>query len=184
MVSQGKGAYVTGALTAVDEEDFGATLILARLVPRPVSHDAPSCRLLSGRLCYRVARESTGTAPPGIYLASCASTNRAFAPNLDSFPLPEPDIWLLDPHAKAQRIPVQSRRGCPLDCIYCSTSAIEGKPVRGRSSESIVSWLARLRARGFQTFYFVDNTFNLPPSYAKGLCRQLIQTRLVGDCLP
>lgn len=128
-----------------------------------------------------IERGAQGTPPAGTHLHNRASTSTAFVPNLDSFPLPEPDIWLHNPHGEAERIPVQSRRGCPLNCIYCSTSAIEGKPVRKRSPESIVSWLAKLCERGFRSLYFVDNTFNLPPSYAKEFCRQVIQAELGLD---
>jgi radical SAM superfamily enzyme YgiQ (UPF0313 family) len=34
--------------------------------------------------------------------------------------------------------------------------------------------MARWRRAGIRQFYFVDNTFNLPPSYAKKICRNLI----------
>jgi radical SAM superfamily enzyme YgiQ (UPF0313 family) len=122
-----------------------------------------------------------GSPPPGTYLHNgiCAST--VLLPSLDAFPLPNPSFWLEFSGAQALRIPVQTRRGCPLDCIYCSTSAIEGRPIRKRSTESVVSWLTQLRAHGFRSFHFVDNTFNLPPSYAKDLCRKLIEADLGLD---
>ncbi|MGB2675757.1 MAG: radical SAM protein [Candidatus Acidiferrum sp.] len=119
--------------------------------------------------------------PPATYFASGSHTPPEYAPSLDGFPLPEPRLWLDFPDSAAMRIPVQSRRGCPLDCIYCSTSLIEGKAVRQRSPESLVAWLAALRKNGFRQFYFVDNTFNLPPSYAKQLCRKLIEADLGLD---
>jgi radical SAM superfamily enzyme YgiQ (UPF0313 family) len=119
--------------------------------------------------------------PPATYSTNGSHTPTVYAPNLDSFPLPEPRLWLDFPETRTMRIPVQSRRGCPLDCIYCSTSLIEGKPVRERSPESLVAWLASLRQNGFRHFYFVDNTFNLPPSYAKELCRKVIEVDLGLD---
>jgi radical SAM superfamily enzyme YgiQ (UPF0313 family) len=122
-----------------------------------------------------------GSPPPGTYLRNGICTTTAFAPSLDAFPLPKPSFWLEFSGAQALRIPVQSRRGCPLDCIYCSTSTIEGRPIRKRSPESVVSWLSQLRAHGFRSFHFVDNTFNLPPSYAKDLCRRLIEADLGLD---
>ena len=127
-----------------------------------------------------IERGAQGLPPPGVYLHNRPYTTTAFVPSLDAFPLPEPGFWLHFP-GSGLRIPVQSRRGCPLDCIYCSTSAIEGRPVRRRSPESVVRWLAELRAHGFCSLYFVDNTFNLPPSYAKDLCRKLIQADLGLD---
>jgi radical SAM superfamily enzyme YgiQ (UPF0313 family) len=122
-----------------------------------------------------------GVPPPGTYLHNGTYTTTAFISSLDAFPLPEPGFWLHFSGVEAPRIPVQSRRGCPLDCIYCSTSTIEGRPIRKRSPESVVSWLSRLRACGFRSFHFVDNTFNLPPSYAKDLCRKLIEADLGLD---
>jgi len=119
--------------------------------------------------------------PPGTYLSNGLCTTTAFVPSLDAFPLPEPGFWLHVSSVEVLRIPVQSRRGCPLDCIYCSTSTIEGRPIRKRSPESVVSWLTQLRAHGFRSFHFVDNTFNLPPSYAKDLCRKLIEADLGLD---
>ena len=116
---------------------------------------------------------------PGICLPGQPAEGRSFEKNLDDLPLPEPSLWI-PPVADNRKlwVPVQSRRGCPLDCTFCSTSAIEGKSVRRRSPDRIVKWLAELRETGYRNFNFVDNTFNLPPTYAKDLCRQVIQAEL------
>jgi len=116
---------------------------------------------------------------PGICLPGQPAEGRSFEKNLDDLPLPEPSLWI-PPGADNRKlwVPVQSRRGCPLDCTFCSTSAIEGKSVRRRSPDRIVKWLAELRETGCRNFNFVDNTFNLPPTYAKELCRQVIQAEL------
>jgi radical SAM superfamily enzyme YgiQ (UPF0313 family) len=119
--------------------------------------------------------------PPSTYFANRSSTPPEFALDLDGFPLPEPRLWLDIPDSKRMRIPVQTRRGCAMDCIYCSTSTIEGRPVRRRSPESVVNWLAAVRQQGFRDFWFVDNTFNLPLSYAKELCSRLIEADLGLD---
>jgi len=65
-----------------------------------------------------------------------------------------------------------------MKCSYCSTAAIEGCTVRKRSPHAVVEWLTQCTAKGFRRYYFVDNTFNLPPSYARKLCSELIQSRL------
>lgn len=116
--------------------------------------------------------------PPSTYFADGSHTAPQIAKDLDSFPLPDSPLWLDFPGSREQRIPIQTRRGCPLDCSYCSTSSIEGRPVRQRSPDSVVRWLSTLRDRGFRHFHFVDNTFNLPPPYAKELCRKLIEAEL------
>ena len=121
-----------------------------------------------------------GPAPPAVYLATKTPASKATGAKLDSLPLPEPSLWL-ENEATAVRVPVQSRRGCPLDCIYCSTSLIEGRPVRRRSPTTVVRWLAQLRRCGFRELYFVDNTFNVPSTYAKQLCREIIAADLGLD---
>jgi radical SAM superfamily enzyme YgiQ (UPF0313 family) len=116
---------------------------------------------------------------PGICLPGQPAEGRIFEGNLDGLPLPEPSLWI-PPGADNGKlwVPVQSRRGCPLDCTFCSTSAIEGRSVRRRSPDRMVKWLAELRETGCRNFNFVDNTFNLPPTYAKDLCRQVLQAEL------
>lgn len=117
---------------------------------------------------------------PGLALFGCAAKN---PPEIigcpDIAPLPGPDI-LAQWAAKHPEpwIPVQTRRGCPLKCSYCSTSCIEGTRTRKRSPEQIVPWLQAWVQSGFNRFFFVDNTFNFPPSYAKDLCRLMAAEKL------
>lgn len=112
---------------------------------------------------------------PGVYVAGRGlQGERAFAEDLDRLPLPEASLWsAADPQDPDLWIPVQTRRGCPLRCSYCSTASIEGTKVRARSLQLVAEHLAKLADAGFRQFYFVDNTFNLPPSYALALCHAL-----------
>ncbi len=111
----------------------------------------------------------------GLYLPGQGlQCKRRFAKNLDTLPLPETDLWSLPSQKDELWMPVQTRRGCPLNCSYCSTGAIEGRALRRHSPEAIVRWIARWRKAGIHQFFFVDNTFNLPPSPAKEICRKLI----------
>jgi radical SAM superfamily enzyme YgiQ (UPF0313 family) len=111
----------------------------------------------------------------GLYLPGQGlQCKRRFAKNLDTLPLPDTDLWSLPSQKDELWMPVQTRRGCPLNCSYCSTGAIEGRVLRRHSPEAIVRWIARWREAGIHQFFFVDNTFNLPPSPAKEICRKLI----------
>ncbi|MBW1867029.1 MAG: radical SAM protein [Deltaproteobacteria bacterium] len=95
------------------------------------------------------------------------------------FPQPGRHIFTLE-HAGDEIIwlPFQTRRGCPLDCSYCSTPLIEGKITRKRAPYRIIEALAAYVSAGFDHFFFVDNTFNLPPDYSKDLCEQIIESGL------
>ncbi len=116
---------------------------------------------------------------PGVYLPDQPSPTRSFARSLDGMPLPEPALWIpaVSPRTEFW-VPVQSRRGCPLDCAFCSTCTIEGRGLRRRSPQAVVDWMQNLVAHGFNNFNFVDNTFNLPPYYVKELCRRILERRL------
>ena len=93
--------------------------------------------------------------------------------------MPEPDLWAsIDPNDPDVWVPVQSRRGCPLACSYCSTPELEGMEVRMWSPTRVVEHIAKVAQAGFRRFYFVDNTFNLPVSYALELCKRLAELRL------
>ncbi|MCL5097801.1 MAG: radical SAM protein [Candidatus Omnitrophica bacterium] len=103
---------------------------------------------------------------------------RASVDELDSAPLwdealttgfnpADPELW----------VPVQSRRGCPNDCSYCSTARIQGRAIRTRSPRLVVEQIDRLARTGFRRFYFVDNSFNIPRGHALELCCQLKQLR-------
>ncbi len=99
-------------------------------------------------------------------------------PKIDRFPLAGPDPWSLNhPDFAAGKIwlPFQTRRGCAMGCSYCSTPAIEGRRLRKRAVDHVIAALARYRAAGVAQFFFVDNTFNLPPSYARTLCAAIIR---------
>jgi radical SAM superfamily enzyme YgiQ (UPF0313 family) len=65
-----------------------------------------------------------------------------------------------------------------MGCSYCSTADVEGTAVRKRSPGKVVESIALLKEKGIEQFYFVDNTFNLPVTYAKTLCRELVRAVL------
>jgi len=116
---------------------------------------------------------------PGVWTQGRVPARRnASVRDLDAVPLPDPASWPpSDADLGEAWMPVQTRRGCPFQCSYCSTPAIEGRRIRSRSPSRVRDWMARMRDRGFGRFYFVDNTFNLPTAYAFELCRELATLR-------
>jgi radical SAM superfamily enzyme YgiQ (UPF0313 family) len=110
----------------------------------------------------------------GLYLKGRGlQGEQAFIPDLND--LPVADIRRFSAaYYQALWMPFQTRRGCPMNCSYCSTATIEGRMIRKRAPEIVIEEMKGLVEGGFRQFYFVDNTFNLPPSYAKEICRQII----------
>jgi len=70
-------------------------------------------------------------------------------------------------------LPFQTRRGCPLSCSYCSTPSIEGRITRKRVLEPVIDALRAYASAGWNHIFFVDNTFNVPESYARHLCSEI-----------
>ncbi len=131
-------------------------------------------------LLERLQRGLDAAGLPGVFVRGGPTpAARVFAEDLDLLPLPEADLWAsADPQDPELWIPVQTRRGCPLACSYCSTPELEGTDVRMRSPARVVEHVAKVVNAGFRKVYFVDNTFNLPPAYALDLCRRLAELRL------
>ena len=119
--------------------------------------------------------EAAGLYLPGLGLQG----RRTFTKNLDLLPLPDADLWT-PPASKEQELwmPIHTRRGCPMNCSYCSTSCIEGRIIRKRSPEKVTAALVRYADKGFRQFFFTDNIFNIPSSYARRLCRTLAEREL------
>ncbi|NPU85512.1 MAG: radical SAM protein [Syntrophaceae bacterium] len=131
-------------------------------------------------LLDRIERKESLAGTPGLHVRGLGLMGpRMFADNLDALPLPDAALSALSaPDHKECWMPMQSRRGCPMDCSYCSTATIEGRAVRRRSPESFLRGIAAHVEAGFRHFYFVDNTFNLPRADAREICTRLIESRL------
>lgn len=68
-------------------------------------------------------------------------------------------------------LPVETSRGCPYNCAYCSEVHYWGKPVRYRSSDSVVKELRNNVERfGIKTFRFTDSCFSAPATRSAEIC--------------
>jgi radical SAM superfamily enzyme YgiQ (UPF0313 family) len=128
-------------------------------------------------LLERLSQEGNLAGIPGLYTPDKGlQADVRSARDLDDYPLPLPHVHLPTPSTLNNGdiwLPFQTRRGCPMNCSYCSTPTIEGRIMRRHSPERVVEAISRYVEAGFKEFFFVDNTFNLPSSYAKVLCDHL-----------
>lgn len=93
-----------------------------------------------------------------------------------------PDRTLFDVeryHREGGMVNVQTKRGCPFDCIYCTYPMLEGRRIRQRPIPDIIAEIRNL-VNGYNVnyLYFVDDIFNYPPDFAEKLCRAIIAERL------
>jgi radical SAM superfamily enzyme YgiQ (UPF0313 family) len=133
-------------------------------------------------LLERLSQKADLSGIPGLYLPNRGIQGRVrFTKDLNECPLPLSGVqqWTSSPGENEKIwLPFQTRRGCPLNCSYCSTATIEGKILRKHSPARVVDAISRYVETGFDRFFFVDNTFNLPPSYAKEFCDRLVKAGL------
>jgi len=74
---------------------------------------------------------------------------------------------------------LQTKRGCPFSCIYCTYPILEGSRLRLRDVDDIIAEIRKLvELNGTEYLYFVDDIFNYPMDYAEKLCRAMIAAGL------
>jgi len=93
--------------------------------------------------------------------------------------LPVPDLALIQGYdtgpGNVRAVPVQTSRGCPFDCTFCSVTKMFGRAYRFRSTENVMAELRPLRGR---YVFFYDDNFTANVKRAKDLMRTMIRERL------
>ncbi|MBS3756640.1 MAG: radical SAM protein [Desulfobacterales bacterium] len=76
-------------------------------------------------------------------------------------------------------VPVQTKRGCPFECIYCSYPALEGRRPRFLPPGQCMDEIEKIvRETGRSDFFFVDGVFNFPPGHAAAVCEEILRRNL------
>lgn len=76
-------------------------------------------------------------------------------------------------------VSVQTKRGCPFECIYCIYPGIEGRRYRLRAPERVADEIAaEVERSGARHYFFVDSVFNAPREHALALCAEFTRRRL------
>ncbi|HEX2768040.1 MAG TPA: lipid biosynthesis B12-binding/radical SAM protein [Geobacteraceae bacterium] len=94
---------------------------------------------------------------------------------LERIGIPDRSLFAVERyHREGGMANVQTRRGCPFSCIYCTYPLLEGNRMRLRPINDIITELRELVERyGVSYVYFVDDIFNYPPDFAERLCRAI-----------
>jgi radical SAM superfamily enzyme YgiQ (UPF0313 family) len=104
---------------------------------------------------------------------ACIARDTAFSTE------PSHDAQLLRAYAARGSLPgVQTQRGCPLRCCYCTYPLIEGKRSRYRTGEDIVREMRILLSMGADFTFIVDSVFNTRADHVVQVCTALAEAKL------
>jgi len=115
-----------------------------------------------------LARLEAGEVVPRIVGADAKGTPFRLT-NPGALPAPALHRWVesFAPYLRGDAgYPVQTKRGCPLKCTYCTYGRIEGVRYRFLNPNAIADEIEGALGRGIRDFEFVDSTFNLPVNHA------------------
>jgi radical SAM superfamily enzyme YgiQ (UPF0313 family) len=75
--------------------------------------------------------------------------------------------------------PIETGRGCPYGCDFCTVTGFFGDSIRFRSNDSVVNELLKLkslekRQKGKIAVFFIDDNLAIDPKRTKSLLREII----------
>jgi len=74
---------------------------------------------------------------------------------------------------------IQTKRGCPFGCCYCTYPLLEGSRMRLRPVAEILAEIGSLvHDHGVDYLYFVDDIFNFPAEFTAQLCTAMADAGL------
>ncbi|MFA5271187.1 MAG: radical SAM protein [Candidatus Omnitrophota bacterium] len=80
--------------------------------------------------------------------------------DLDSLPMPDYS-YAQDEIRQNETAYLITSRGCPVNCVFCSTSSFWGQNVRMNSPERVLQEVQYAMSMGARRIFFHDDTFNL-----------------------
>jgi radical SAM superfamily enzyme YgiQ (UPF0313 family) len=73
---------------------------------------------------------------------------------------------------------LQTQRGCPFRCCYCTYPVIEGRQNRRCSGEMVASEFEQLHRLGAKYVFIVDSIFNSSPAHVTEICESLLRLKI------
>lgn len=109
---------------------------------------------------------------------------RELIKNLDDLPLPAWDLFDIKKYKtsgltsrKSPVGPIETSRGCPFGCIFCSKSVF-GRTWRAKSVDRVVNEIEYMLECGFKEIHVMDDGFSNDMKRAKNICDEITRRGL------
>ena len=104
---------------------------------------------------------------------------RAIVESLDALPFPDRSEFDSEAYLKWGGMGnIQTKRGCPFGCIYCTYPIVEGEAMRLRDPKLVCDEIGGMLESGINNIFIVDNAFNHPIDHAQAICQEMIDRKL------
>lgn len=122
--------------------------------------------------------------------------DRPLITNLDCVPFPAYHLLDMDSYMRENLAPwmiqiekeeaikikkgyIITSRGCPFNCIFCSTSKFWGRMFRARSPRNVVDEIEFLHEKyKINYFFIIDDTFTIDQQRVVEICKEILQRKL------
>ena len=104
--------------------------------------------------------------------------------DLDALPIPDRSLLPRDAvyfNPVVRRTPyttMETSRGCPARCTFCTVPPFFGRQVRVRSAERVLEELFQLVSQGYREVFIRDETFVIDRERNRRICQRMIDTGL------
>lgn len=68
---------------------------------------------------------------------------------------------------------IETKRGCPMPCIYCADPLAKGAVARLRKPAQVADEIEALLRQGVDVLHLCDGEFNIPPKHALAVCKEM-----------
>src|SRR3989344_2827972 len=92
--------------------------------------------------------------------------------NLDKLPFIDRTLFKNDPYVIGDRkeAAMATARGCPFSCVFCSVPITNGRKMRSRSIDNVMTEIEQLQSKGVDTIHFIDDIFNYNRNRLSDFC--------------
>ena len=97
--------------------------------------------------------------------------------DLDILPIPD---FNLVPSGRLDIMSIQTQRGCPWDCSFCTVTKLNGHKLRGHSVKRVLDMIETYQkdVPNFSYLFFADDIFNVPVDRTMAIMQGMIDRKL------